>query len=197
MDAVFRIRFWETGDWASIGHTRIYSSPSPELLQTLFSCWAALLVLDPKHGKEAELLATSLCFLITCGCGTEEFGMIWFFPWSTGRCHNCFGKKNKNKSQEAILLPQAHMYTDTNSRCGNPDHILCHCKRGCTSHFQPTDSEDWTQVVEHMWIYWHSIASPCLCDFWKQSVFSQDILITSLPRYIFYRRARTCCKIYL
>lgn len=28
-----------------------------------------------------------------CWCGTEGFGMIWFFPWSTGRCHNCFGKK--------------------------------------------------------------------------------------------------------
>ncbi|EDL87642.1 rCG42046, isoform CRA_b [Rattus norvegicus] len=43
---------------------------------------------------------------------------------------------------------------------------------------------------------WHSIASLCLCDFWKQSVFSQDIF-TSLPRYIFYRCDRTCCKIYL
>lgn len=106
MDAVFRIRFWETGDWPSIGHTRIYSSPSPELLQTLFSCWAALLVLDPKDGKEAEPLATSLCFLIMCWCGTEEFGMIWFFPWSTGRCHNCFGKKIKIKVRRPFSFPK-------------------------------------------------------------------------------------------
>lgn len=39
--------------------------------------------------------------------------MIWFFPWSTGRCHNCFGKK---KSQQAILSSQVNKYTDIKSR---------------------------------------------------------------------------------
>lgn len=73
--------------------------------------------------------------------------MIWFFPWSTGRCHNCFGKK----SQQALLSSQVHKYTDIKTRSLNPDHIVCHYKReGAAERCQPTDPHGtdfcWTYV---------------------------------------------------
>lgn len=73
--------------------------------------------------------------------------MTWFFPWSTGRCHNCFGKK---KSQQAILSSQVRTYTDIKKSVSIQTAACAQVKEGSTGHCQPTDSMGtdfcWTYV---------------------------------------------------
>lgn len=117
--------------------------------------------------------------------------MIWCFPWSTGRCHNCF-----EKSQQAIISPQANLSISicNSNKTLNPDHILCHCIK--EDHRALLDLQTIIIEPEFCWtlmcIYWYSLVS--LMYVWlkkekkkkRKSVFSQDILTWSLHYHGIY-----------